>query len=224
MNKFVVIAIFVSTFTFANTAPVKKRKDGMTAEKAMSYLKKGNARFLAGEVRKSLKENVRQNPKDKFNPHTIVIACSDSRISPELVLDQKAGDVLVVRVAGEVLDPSVIAAAEQAISQYGTKNIFVLGHTGCEMVKSALTTKEGASKKSEYLEAALTEVRTRASAGRKPASEPTAHYAIEAANNAEGVANDLMKKSQVVKEAVDAGKVQVHWGLHHMDTGVVDFH
>lgn len=226
MKNFVVTIMLVFAITsFANAPHEKKKKDGVTPEKAMGYLKKGNARYLAGEPRKDGQDQgVRSKQKDKQAPHTIVITCADSRVPPELVFDQKLGEIFTIRVAGEALDHSVIASAEYAVEHLGAKNVFIMGHTACGAVKAAMTTKEGASAGSEHLDALVSDIRPRLKGGRGLASEPSANVEVESATNAEGVASDLLKRSKIMKDAVAGGNVEVHWGLYHIDTGVVDFH
>ena len=51
------------------------------------------------------------------NPRAIVLSCSDSRVPPELIFDQKRGELFTVRSAGETLSPQSIGSIEFAIEK-----------------------------------------------------------------------------------------------------------
>ena len=71
-------------------------------------------------------------------PHTIVIACSDSRVIPERIFSADLGELFVIRVAGNVLDRHQLGSIEYAAAHLGCKLIIMLGHTGCGAVGAAL--------------------------------------------------------------------------------------
>ena len=74
----------------------------------------------------------------KQAPIAMVLTCSDSRVVPEFILDQRLGDLFVVRVAGNTLDPVVLGSMEYAAGHFGTALILVLGHTRCGAVMAAV--------------------------------------------------------------------------------------
>ncbi|KAK9903546.1 hypothetical protein WJX75_008408 [Coccomyxa subellipsoidea] len=71
-------------------------------------------------------------------PIAVVLACSDSRCPPELVLDQGLGDLLVVRVAGNVVNDFVMGSIVNAVQLLGVRLVMVMGHTKCGMVARAV--------------------------------------------------------------------------------------
>jgi len=56
----------------------------------------------------------------------------------ELVLGQSLGDLFVIRVAGNVAQPSQIGSVEFAVERFGTRLVVVMGHTECGAVTSAV--------------------------------------------------------------------------------------
>jgi carbonic anhydrase len=73
------------------------------------------------------------------------LACSDSRVPPELVFDAGFGELFVVRVAGNVLGSAVAGTLQYATVHLRTPLFVVMGHQGCGAVKAALAAKfEGA--------------------------------------------------------------------------------
>ena len=94
----------------------------------------GNARYVANRA-----EHPRQRPSNRpQHPIAVVLSCSDSRVPPEIAFDQGAGDLFVVRAAGNTYDRLALQSIEYAVEQLGAKLIVVLGHEQCGAVKAAL--------------------------------------------------------------------------------------
>ncbi|THU32537.1 carbonic anhydrase [Niastella caeni] len=72
------------------------------------------------------------------HPKAIVLTCSDSRVSPEIVFDQGLGDLFVIRNAGNVVDNDVLGSIEYAIEHLGVTTIIVLGHESCGAVTATV--------------------------------------------------------------------------------------
>jgi len=79
-------------------------------------LRDGNARFVArGDTPQ------REELAAGQAPRTIVLACADSRVAPEIIFDVGLGEIFVVRVAGNVANTASIASIEYAVSHLGTR-------------------------------------------------------------------------------------------------------
>jgi carbonic anhydrase len=63
-------------------------------------------------------------------------------VPAELVFDQGLGDLFVVRVAGNVIAPSLVGSVEFAVEQFGTRLVVVMGHSSCGAVKVTLDVLE----------------------------------------------------------------------------------
>jgi carbonic anhydrase len=118
------------------------RQLSYTAEEALSRLKEGNARFVNGNARFPTvqKEVLADLAKDQ-QPYATVLGCSDSRVPPELVFDAGFGELFVIRVAGNVLGPSIIGTLQYAATHLHTPLFVVLGHEGCGAVNAAIASK-----------------------------------------------------------------------------------
>lgn len=78
------------------------------------------------------------------NPDTLLIACSDSRVVPGILLQAGPGELFVCRNAGNIA-PSygehtggVSATIEYAVQILGVKHVVVCGHSDCGAMKAAL--------------------------------------------------------------------------------------
>jgi len=110
------------------------------AREALVRLREGNARFaahaggtatLASQARRAALASGQQ-------PFAIVLGCSDSRVPAEMVFDQGLGDLFVIRVAGNIVAPSLVGSVEFAAARFGTRLVVVLGHTQCGAILATL--------------------------------------------------------------------------------------
>jgi carbonic anhydrase len=84
--------------------------------------------------------------KSGQKPHTMVIACSDSRIDPQLIFDTRPGELFVVRNVANLVPPyapdahyhGTSAALEFAVRALQVEHIVVLGHAMCGGVAALL--------------------------------------------------------------------------------------
>src|SRR6185437_12932901 len=88
----------------------------------------------------------------KQSPHTIIVCCADSRVSPEIVFDAlNLGQLFVVRVAGPALSQCDFDTVKYGVEVLRIKQIIVLGHTDCGAVTAVWQAKfnESASRSDE---------------------------------------------------------------------------
>jgi len=108
-------------------------------KEALGLLKAGNQRFANGQTRHSHEAaQWRRHLVEGQRPIATILGCSDSRVPPELVFDQGFGDLFVVRVAGNVIDPAVFGTIGYAVEHLKTVLFVVLGHQKCGAVTAAL--------------------------------------------------------------------------------------
>lgn len=77
-------------------------------------------------------------------PKALIIACSDSRVDPALVMNCQPGDVFVVRNVANIVPPyeddhhyhGTSAALEFGVTVLGINNVILFGHTMCGGIQS----------------------------------------------------------------------------------------
>lgn len=181
-------------------------------------LMEGNRVFVAGKVTFDNLGELRHESAAHQNPPVTVLSCSDSRVPPELVFNRSLDQLFVIRVAGNVAAPFDIASIEYAISHGYTKLIVVLGHEECGAVRAALATTDPAT---PSLIALVQRIRESFGGIDRWNLEPaTVRRAVEA--NARGSAAYLLAHSQVIRDAVQSGRVGLVVAYYNLGTGVVE--
>jgi carbonic anhydrase len=105
---------------------------------AMKRLMEGNARYAANTPNERDFSSGRAARVQGQYPIAAILSCADSRVAPELAFDQGPGDLFVVRVAGNIVNPDLLASLEYGVQFLGVPLILVLGHTGCGAVDAAI--------------------------------------------------------------------------------------
>ena len=114
------------------------RQKEVSPDEAIARLKAGNERFLAGKsVNCNLMEQVKETAKGQA-PFAAIVGCIDSRVPPELVFDQRIGDVFCARIAGNFVNTDIVGSLEFATKIAGARAIVVLGHSECGAIKGAV--------------------------------------------------------------------------------------
>lgn len=110
-----------------------------SASRSLAALVAGNDRFAEGRPQDRVVNPARRRELvDGQHPTAVVLGCVDSRVPPELVLDQGVGDLLTVRSAGQALEAVALGSVEFGVRVLGLPLVVVLGHTGCGAVAAAM--------------------------------------------------------------------------------------
>jgi carbonic anhydrase len=198
------------------------------ALEALEELKKGNQRFVAGlRGDEDLHSRVRRDqlPVDQ-NPTAIILGCSDSRVPAEIVFDQGLGDLFVIRVAGNIVAPSLVGSVEFAAELFGTRLVVVLGHSGCGAIMATLEQLGRPSEgQSPNLSAIVDRIRPsvesllQANAGIDRAE--LVGQAVRA--NIKASARQLRRSSAILEQLIRDDGLLVVTAEYSLETGVVDF-
>ncbi|HEX3342967.1 MAG TPA: carbonic anhydrase, partial [Polyangiaceae bacterium] len=110
--------------------------DAVPPGEALTRLREGNRRFVVGEG--SALRTWHPGLVELQSPFAVVLGCSDARAPAEYVFDQGLGDLFVIRVAGNIVAPSLVGSVEFAVSEFGTRLVVVMGHTLCGAVAATV--------------------------------------------------------------------------------------
>jgi carbonic anhydrase len=196
----------------------KSRQAAVTPDQALAMLRDGNARFAAGKtVNCDLLAQVKATAQGQA-PFAAVVGCIDSRVPPELVFDQRIGDIFAARIAGNFVNTDIIGSLEFATLVAGAKAIVVLGHSECGAVKGAID-----DVKLGNLTATLANIRPAVREVKGidgPQSSKNAKLVQAVADrNAKDAAAMLAARSEVLRGLVGEGKLKIAAAMHDVATG-----
>ncbi|MCK4413400.1 MAG: carbonic anhydrase [Candidatus Eisenbacteria sp.] len=206
------------------------------AEEVLQALLEGNRRFQKGSPQHPRCRPTRRNDLlGGQHPIAAVLGCSDSRIPPEILFDQGLGDFFVVRVAGNVVGPFVLASLEYAAIHLETPLIVVLGHSSCGAIIAALASDRKAQVDSEVPgrnDRKASESGAALMKALRPAIETARAGALETASGGElidqialvharAVKGEIVSRSPLIARRLDAGKLALAAAFYDMRTGGV---
>ena len=196
--------------------------DAVPASDALARLRDGNRRFVAGEG--SAFRRWHPGLVDGQAPFAVVLGCSDSRAPAEYVFDQGLGDLFVIRVAGNIVAPSLVGSVEFTTAQFGTRLVVVMGHTQCGAIDAtvqALDHKDGPE--SRNIQSIVDRIAPHVEPVLTAGGDHEARLLAAVRANALASAVDLRHSSPLLRGLVDGGRVVIVAAVYDLATGIVTF-
>ena len=200
----------------------KETQQGLTPAHALEILQEGNERFVNNiKAHRNLLEQVNTTSTGQF-PFAAVLSCIDSRTSAELIFDQGLGDILSIRIAGNILNDDILGSMELACRIAGSKLIVVLGHTRCGAIEGAcnnvrighITTLLSKIKPALDQE---TETKENRNATNRTFVDNVTNL------NIRHTVHEITQRSPLLAEMVKAKEIMIIGGLYDLETGKVTF-
>lgn len=195
-----------------------RRTQGVvTPELALRYLMDGNERYV---TKTSYADEGHVNLVDAHVPIAAVLGCSDARVGAELIFDQDAGELFVVRLAGNFVSDYGQASLEYAVQVLNVPLVLVLGHTNCGAVTAAVNivdTGETLPGRMFVLIDAL-----EPSVLRAKEAEPDDLIDLAVHLNVKRQVERLRSISPLINDAIARGQTAVVGAVYHMESGRVE--
>ncbi|MGL5034805.1 MAG: carbonic anhydrase [Microcystaceae cyanobacterium] len=161
------------------------------------------------------------------HPRILFIACSDSRVDPNLITQAHVGDLFVIRNAGNIVPPYGAAnggegaSIEYAIAALGIEQVIVCGHSHCGAMKGLLKLNSLQEKMPlvyDWLK--------HAEATRHLIKENYSHYDGEELIEitvAENVLTQLdnLQTYPIIRSKLHQGKLSLHGWIYRIESGEV---
>jgi carbonic anhydrase len=202
------------------------RKSDLTPAQALAKLKQGHVDFLADKpTLQTTRDHDRRLAIARSQvPFAVLVGCSDSRVSPELLFNTGLGELFIVRNAGNTIDTVAMGSIQYAVQVLGVPLILVLGHERCGAVEAAVSVVE---KNTVYpgsigqmIEPIIPAVlKARALGGR--AGEDLLDGAVR--ENVRRTVERLRTAESTLIDPIRAGRLQVVGARYDLDDGKVDF-
>jgi carbonic anhydrase len=194
--------------------------DSLDPDLALTRLRDGNRRFVAGN--ETAMRGWRPGLADGQRPFAVILGCSDSRAPAEYVFDQGLGDLFVIRVAGNIVAPSLTGSVEFAVSKFGTRLVVVMGHSQCGGIAAALHAIDHQGVPESKNLASIVNRIVPNLTNLPPPDDPERSM-VAARTNARASARALVQASPLLEELVPDRRVVVVASVYDLKTGVVEF-
>jgi carbonic anhydrase len=186
-----------------------------SAAAVLRELKAGNAHHVTKQYQHPHQTAARQRElAASQHPHAIVLSCADSRVAPEIILDQGLGDLFDVRVAGNVASDTELASIEYAAVHLHAPVLVVMGHQKCGAVTAAAESGEAEG----HLPSLLTLIRPAVERAR---AQPGDLIDNAVRINVENVVRQVRGSTPILAALVDRGALTVTGAVYSLDTGKV---
>lgn len=199
----------------------KATQHRLQPKEVLDLLKIGNARFVDGKSTDKFHLHQVSATVDEQNPMAVLVGCIDSRTSPEILFDAGIGDLLTIRIAGNIINPEIIGSLEIAIKKLGAKLIVVKGHSNCGAV--ALSMQHMKDDNMHHVTHKIQQVAEQCGfhdAIAQPNKEQLKQVAIENARNS---VREILAISDYIRHKVEEGKVGIVSAYHDLQSGKVNF-
>ena len=154
------------------------------------------------------------------NPIAVIVSCIDSRTSPELVFDLGIGDLISIRIAGNIINQEIIESIEFACQKIGTKLIVVLGHSNCGAVTYAV--EFGTEKYTSITSKIQNSIAICDCTPEKIKSEPALVDKVIKLNTNNSI-TDILMNSAFLKSEIEKETITIVSGFYDTRNGLVEF-
>ena len=180
----------------------------------LEIMKEGNQRYVS-RISNSLNRDPKQSTEVVCmkKPFAAVVACFDSPVAPDVIFDCDSRDLMVVQVAGNLINDGNLVRLEYAVQNFDISLIVVLGHQLCRFVQAALK----GEKVSGYLPSMVN--------GLESAIEVTQEKSVDAVckMHTRLAKEDILGFSEVFRDKVSNRSLQIVAGFYCSDTGIVEW-
>jgi carbonic anhydrase len=201
-------------------------RNPVSSTEAFARLRAGNGRFAQNlrSVEALTTHDRRDALVDGQKPFAIVLSCSDSRVPSELVFDCGLGELFVVRVAGNIVAPSLVGSVEFAVQTFGTELVVVMGHSRCGAIAATVDALERGTRAPSVNVQDIVERIAPSIAPLVERGGPAKELLAAATRaNVRASANHLRHASSIIESRIAEGRLLVVGAEYALETGVVDF-
>ena len=229
LNYCVIVAsIMLSACLYSCNKSTKQPETISVAEaytdNPLENLKAGNKRFREGKSYKLHQDTQRIKELIKGqDPKVVVVGCSDSRTTPEIVFDQGLGDIFTIRTAGNVMNDYEEGSIEYAVEHAGSELVVVMGHTHCGAIHAMTEYDDDDDDSYDHIQSILKSIKKQLEQENvKGLNNDSIEYYATIANIKHGV-KQLRNSDPILKGKVENGDIQVIGAIYDIETGEVSF-
>lgn len=191
---------------------------------ALARLLEGNRRYLSGNLTHGAGASGarRAEVAEGQAPFATVVACADSRVTPEYIFDVGLGEIFVCRNAGNLADDDVVGSLEYAAIHTGCPLLCIVGHSRCGAATAAVEADGYADLAETPCIASIVRAMSQAVAVvQGDDADGVARIDAAARANVEIQCKDMMLRSDAITQGVAEGRVGIVGLWYDLDSGEV---
>ena len=195
----------------------------LSPDDALALLKEGNRQFVAGEAVRPHRVGAERRAAlaREQRPFCVLVGCSDSRVSPELLFGRGLGDLFIVRNAGNVVDLAAMGSIEYGVAVLGAPLVVVLGHERCGAVQAALDVVDHDTDYPGSIGQMIEPILPAVLRARREGEGDVLDRAVR--HNVSRIVERLRTTEQMLQEPQRQGRLKIVGARYDLDDGVVEF-
>ena len=199
----------------------KETQKKLRPDDVLQLLRDGNERFRTGRWTKKFYLHQAEATAAGQHPMAVVVNCIDSRTSPEIIFDAGLGDLLTIRIAGNVISREIIGSLEIA-HKLGAKLIVVKGHSSCGAIGLAMQNEQAHSVGAitGKIQKAISDCQC---AAHQPAVDDKSLLEQVTRRNIENSLAEIIDGSEFLRERIARGEMGLIGAYHDIATRTVQF-
>ncbi|NHZ41270.1 bifunctional SulP family inorganic anion transporter/carbonic anhydrase [Massilia aquatica] len=190
-------------------------------DEVLQLLRDGNQRFIEGRWTEKYYHHQVDATAASQHPMAVVVNCIDSRTSPEVIFDASLGDLLTIRIAGNIISREIIGSLEIA-AKLGAKLIVVKGHSNCGAIGLAMKGEQAHSIGAITGKIALAIGQCHCSAHDIASGDKAVLEQITRQNVDNSLA-EIVNSSPCLRECLQRGEIGLIGAYHNIAVGKVEF-
>jgi len=207
------------SMSIASATETKAPINAISPAASLKRLMDGNARYAANTPdQRDFSANRAKLAQSQY-PIAAILSCADSRVAPELAFDQNAGDLFIMRVAGNVMSPDLLASLEYGVKFLGTPLVMVLGHTNCGAVSAAIDVITEDAVLPGHLPGLISAIKPAVIEAKKENSASLLSAAI--AENVRRQVAEIKLSQPIVNRFYDDQKIDIVGAVYDLQTGKI---
>lgn len=228
---------FRERYQFANDLQVidfsqREARAELKPNDVLRILQDGNERFCSGRGLDRSLQHLVHAENSRLQPLAIVFSGVDGRVPAEIIFDLSLGELVTVRLAGNVIGPRVLGSLEYGCLIGGAKLIVIMGNRKSGIIKLALDEAIGLKPEMAYssnLKAILSEIQESLEPSEldllRDGDEAVRESIVDKVSqrNVQHTAQQLLSQSSIVRELVVAKKVALVGAVFNPVDGRVEY-
>lgn len=209
-----IVSVVLLLFSCERKNLSKIDNNNLTPKTALQQLLDGNKRYVNNKSNQINRDEIRRKEIVEIQlPFAVIVGCSDSRVSPEIIFDEGLGHLFVVRVAGNVIGEIELESIEYGALDLSSALILILGHENCGAVNAVIKNQTSD----------LPEIAKLISPAIQSIEKDDNSLNLERAIKTNALnMKAYLEKNEKLQKLIHDKKIEIHAAYYNLKTGIVE--